>query len=140
MIQQIEVTINAPLNPTELPERVVSAIEQLFPTAEFEIRDDTVIGTSHSLSRLSELLHQREILDTARDQFHSDLRPNGFSFQLKKQPAHEGIVTFVVGSPSELGEIDVDVRVTAPTPEEVIDEIAPPTRDGKPIDPAEHRR
>lgn len=134
MIQQIEVTIQTPLNPTEVPERVVTAIEAIFPTAEFEVREDEIIGTAHSLSRLSELLHQREILDTARDQFHSSLRPNGFSFQLKKQPAHEGVVTFAVGNPSELGELTVDVRVTAPTPEEVIDQIAPPTKDGKPID------
>lgn len=135
MIQQLDVTIETPRNPTEVSDRLVTAITNIFPTADVEVRDDVVVGTAHSLSRLSELLHQREILDTARDRFYSDLRPNGFSFTIKKQPALEGVVTFAVGEPGELGEIDVDVRVTEPTPEAVIDEIAPPTEDGKPIDP-----
>lgn len=135
MIQQIEVTVRTPLNPTEVTDRVVQAILNVFPTAEIEVHDDQVVGTAHSLARLSELLHQREILDTARTVFHDNLRPNGFSFSIKKQPAHEGVVTFAVGEPGELGEIDVDVRVIEPTPEAVIDEIAPPTEDGKPIEP-----
>lgn len=135
MIQQIEVTVRAPLKPTEVTDRVAQAISNIFPTAEIDVREDEVVGTAHSLSRLSELLHQREILDTAREEFHATLRPNGFSFSIKKQPAHEGVVTFAVGKPSELGEIDVDVRVIEPTPEEVIDEIAPPTEDGQPVRP-----
>lgn len=134
MIQQIEVTIRVPLHPTEVTDRVVQAVTNIFPTADIEVNEDEIVGTAHSLSRLSELLHQREILDTARDEFSRDLRPNGFSFTVKKQPAHEGILTFAVGKPAELGDIDVDVRVTQPTPEEVIDAIAPPTKDGKPIE------
>lgn len=136
MIQQIEVTIETPHNPTEVSDRLVRAITTIFPTADVEVREDAVVGTAHSLSRLSELLHRREILDTARSEFFRDLRPNGFSFTIKKQPATEGVVTFAVGEPGELGEIDVDVRVIEPTPEAVIDDVAPPTEDGRPIEPS----
>lgn len=139
MIHRIEVTIDAPIEPTEVPGRVVDAVQNIFPTAELEVFDDRVEGTTHSLSKLSELLHRREILDTARSEFFANRRPNGFSFTLKKQPAFEGVVTFAVGEPGELGEIAVDVRVIEPEVDAVIDHVAPPTEDGVPITQTEDR-
>ena len=139
MIQRIHVHAVAPCHPTETTDRVVEALMNLFPTAEISIHEDRIEATSHSLERLSELLHQREILDTARAEFFANQRPDGFSFVVKKQPAAEGVLTFAVGSPSELGEITVDVTVEEPAVEELIDHIAPPTKDGVPIDPSERR-
>lgn len=133
MIYRIEVRIRTPIHDTELPDRVATAVGNVFPNAEIEINDDELVATTHSLDQLSELLHRREILDTARSEFHHNQRPDGFSFTIKKQPAVEGIVTFAVGEPSELGEIDVDVRVMEPDVEAVIDHVAPPTVDGVPI-------
>jgi predicted RNA binding protein with dsRBD fold (UPF0201 family) len=43
-------------------------------------------------------------------------------------------VNFVVDDPGELGAIAVRVRVEEPSVEDVIDEIAPPTEDGTPVD------
>lgn len=133
MIHQIEVTIRTPLNPTEDPTHVAEAILELFPDAELDIRDHEVVGVTHSLATLSERLHQREILDTARTEFFDSVRPDGFSFTLKKQPAAVGVPTFAVGEPSELGELNVDVRVEKPDVESLIDHVAPPTVDGTPV-------
>ena len=137
MIQRIHVHAETPCNPTEKTDRVVTALTNLFPTAEITIHESSIEATAHSLETLSELLHQREILDTARSEFFANQRPDGFRFQIKKQPAVEGIVTFAVGEPSELGEITVDVTVEEPSVAELIDHIAPPTEDGVPIDPDE---
>lgn len=135
MIKQLEITIRTPCRATEVTDRVETAVTNIFPTAELTSQEGEVVGTAHSLGRLAELLRQREILDTARDEFFENLRPNGFAFTIKKQAAHEGVLTFAVGEPGELGEIEVDVRVIERTPEAVIDEVAPPTEDGVPIDP-----
>ncbi len=133
MIYQLEARIYAPVAPTEIPDRVERAIRNVFPTAEIRRTDDGFAGSAHSLSTLSEHLHRREILDTARSEFHGNRRPQGFSFTLKKQPAFVDVVTFAVGNPGELGEIEVDVDVEEPGVEAVIDEIAPPTEDGVPV-------
>ena len=135
MIQRIHVQVRTPCHPTEKTDRVVEAITTIFPSAEIEITASTIEATTHSLDTFSELLHQREILDTARAEFVANQRSDGFSFRLKKQPASNGVVTFVVGNASELGEISVDVTVEEPSVQEVIDHIAPPTKDGVPIRP-----
>ena len=139
MIYQVDVRIFAPVNETEIPERVIDAIHNVFPTAELRETEDGITGTAHSLSTLSEHLHRRAILDTARSEFFNNQRPNGFSFSIKKQPAFKNVVTFTVGNPGELGEIDVDVHVEDPDVESVIDHIAPPTEDGVPITPDDDR-
>ena len=81
------------------------------------------------------MLHEQEILDTARRVFRRNMADNGFSFALKKQAAFEGVVNFAVGDPDELGDIEVDVRVREPTVEEFIDYVAPETDEGQPVDP-----
>lgn len=133
MIHQIEARIYTPISDTEVSDRVIQAVENVFPTAELERTDDGITGTTHSLAALSEHLHRREILDTARSEFFTNRRRDGFTFTLKKQAAFVDVVTFAVGKPSELGEIEVDVHVIEPDVEAVIDHVAPPTEDGVPL-------
>lgn len=135
MIHRIEVTATTPVNPTEVTDRVIEAVRTILPNAAIETTDTGVIATGHSLGTFSEHLHRREILDTARSVFFENQREDGFSYTLKKQPAFVGVITFAVGEPSELGEIDVDVRVMEPDVATVIDHVAPPTEDGVPIEP-----
>ncbi len=137
MIYRIDVDIETPVNPTEVSDRVEEAVYNVFPDAELERDGNRLVGESHSLARLSELLHQREILDTARGAFFDGREDNQINFSLKKQAAWVGVATFAVGEPSELGDIDVTVTVHEPTVEQLIDHIAPPTEDGKPIDVSE---
>jgi len=132
-VYSVEVAIETPVEPTEVPDRVVAAVEAIFPEATIERTPDVVRAESHSLAHFSERLHQQAILDTARDRFLDTLDGDTFTFRLKKQPAVEGTVTFAVGEPDELGEIEVRVTVQDPDAAAFIDHIAPPTEEGVPV-------
>jgi len=134
MIYSVDVEITAPVNDTEVTDRVEDAIHNVFPTAEIEQRPGELVAEAHELDTFSEHLHRKEILDAARNVFFENRRGDTFSFDLKKQAAFEGVVTFAVGNPSELGDIHVRVRVEEPSVEEYIDHVAPPTEEGKPVD------
>jgi predicted RNA binding protein with dsRBD fold (UPF0201 family) len=133
-VYSVDVQITAPVYDTEVADRVADAITNVFPGAELDRRHGEIVGEVHDLSHFSELLHRREILDTARGQFFENRRGDTFSFDLKKQAAFQGVVNFAVGEPDELGEIHVRVRVTEPDVETFIDHIAPPTQEGRPVD------
>ena len=135
MIYRIDARIETPVNPTEVTDRVVAALENLFPGAEIEREGERIVATTHSLDRFSELLHRQEILDTARNRFFDGQRGDEFEFQLKKQAAFQGVVNFAVGDPDELGNVTVRVTVHEPSVEAYVDHVAPPTEDGKPIEP-----
>lgn len=134
MIYALDAEVTAPVYDTEVTERVADTITSIFPAADPEFRHGELTATVHDLEHLSELLHRQAILDTARGVFFDTRRGDAFSFRLKKQAAFVGVVNFVVDDPGELGAITVSVRVEDPTVEEVIDHIAPPTEDGRPVD------
>ena len=135
MIYSIDVRVTAAVRDTEVPARVEDAVSNLFPNADTEREAGRIVAETHSLDAFSERLHEQEILDTARREFHKRMDESGFSFALKKQAAFKGVVNFAVGNPDELGDIEVHVTVQEPSAEELVDHIAPPTEDGKPIDP-----
>ena len=116
-----------------MTDRVADAVRNVFPNADLTHEAGRLVGEAHSMDRLSERLHEQEILDTARREFHRRASDEGFSFALKKQPAFEGVVNFSVGDPDELGDIEVHVAVHEPDVESYIDHVAPPTEDGRPI-------
>ncbi|MFW5938975.1 MAG: RNA-binding domain-containing protein [Halolamina sp.] len=138
MIYSVDVTIEVPVKPTEVPDRVEDAVTNLFPDADFRREPDRFVAEAHSLDAFSDVLHEQEILDTARREFFNGMDEDGFAFSLKKQPAFEGVVNFAVGSVDELGDIDVRVDVREPDVESFIDHVAPPTEEGRPIDPDDH--
>ena len=137
MIYSIDVRIEAPVEPTEVTDRVADAVGQVFPNAEFTHEPGLLVAETHTLDPFSDILHEQEILDTARREFLKHADEDGFSFVLKKQAAFEGVVNFAVGNPDELGDIDIDVRVREPDVESIVDAIAPPTEDGTPVDPGD---
>jgi hypothetical protein len=135
MIHRVDVHVVAPVRDTEVSDRVVDAVTNLFPNAEVERQPGRVVAEAHSLEQFSELLHRQEILDTARREFAKRASGDGFSFALKKQAAFKGVVNFSVGNPDELGDIEVHVTVHEPDRETYVDHVAPPTEDGRPVDP-----
>jgi len=137
MIYSIDAEIRAPVNDTEVSDRVADAITNLFPEAEPELEHGELAATVHSLEDFSEQLHRQAILDTARGVFFDNRRGDSFSFQIKKQAAFTGVVNFVADEPGELGAITVRVQVEDPSVEEFIDHVAPPTEDGQPVDTGE---
>lgn len=139
MIYSIDVRVEAPVKETEVADRVADAVEHLFPDVELHREPEKFVGESHSLDAFSDVLHEQEILDTARRQFKNGMDEQGFAFALKKQPAFKGMVNFAVGSEDELGDIRVRVDVREPDVETFIDYVAPPTEEGQPIEPGKHR-
>ncbi|QKY17236.1 RNA-binding domain-containing protein [Halorubrum sp. CBA1229] len=135
MIYSIDVRIEVPVRDTEATDRVDDAVRNVFPDAEPVHEDGRLVAEAHTLDAFSDVLHEQEILDTARRVFLRNSTDEGFAFSLKKQAAFEGVVNFAVGEPDELGEIDVDVRVREPDVESFIDYVAPETDDGRPVDP-----
>jgi len=135
VIYSIDVRIEVPVHDTEVTDRVDDAVRNVFPDAEPVHEDGRLVAEAHTLDAFSDVLHEQEILDTARRVFLRNGTDEGFSFSLKKQAAFEGVVNFAVGEPDELGEIGVDVRVRQPDVEAFIDYVAPETDEGRPVDP-----
>jgi len=135
VIYSVDVRIEAPVNDTEVTDRVADAIRNVFPDAEPVHENGMLVAEAHELDAFSDVLHEQEILDTARRVFLQNSTDEGFDFSLKKQAAFEGVVNFTVGEPDELGEIDVAVRVREPDVEAFIDYVAPETDEGRPVDP-----
>ena len=135
MIYSVHVRVVAPVNDTEGTDRVADAIRNVVPDAEPVHEEGRLVAETHTLDAFSDVLHEQEILDTARRVFLRNSTTEGFSFALKKQAAFEGIVNFAVGEPDELGEIDVTVHVREPGVESFIDYVAPETDEGRPVDP-----
>ncbi|GAB3033040.1 RNA-binding domain-containing protein [Natronobiforma cellulositropha] len=134
-IYRVDVEITAPVYDTEVTARVADAVVNLFPNADLEEGPGEIRASAHSLDHFSEALHRQEILDTARSEFFTNRAGESFRFALKKGAAFEGRVNFAVGEEDELGEIEVRVTVHEPTLEAYVDHVAPPTEDGRPIDP-----
>ena len=134
-VYSVDVQLTAPVNDTEVTDRVADAIRNLFPEADPEHSHGELRAEVHSMDEFSELLHRLEILDTARSVFFGSLEGDTFAFDVKKQAAFEGRINVAVGEPSELGDVHVRVRVREPDPESYIDYVAPPTEDGKPVEP-----
>lgn len=134
MIYSIDVQITAPVNDTEVSDRVADAIRNIFPEAEIQSHPGELVASCHSMDHFSERLHEQAILDTARGVFFANRDGDTVSFDLKKQAAFRDVVNFAVGDDSELGDIHVRVRIREPDVETFIDYIAPPTEDGRPVD------
>jgi hypothetical protein len=130
----LDVRIEAPVQPTEVTDRVAEAIQTIFPEAEIERAGDRVTAEAHDLNHFRRRLFEQRILDTARGVFFDRKGPNGFSFELKKQAALQDVVNFSVGNPAELGDIEVAVTVREPDVGTFIDYLAPATEGGEPPD------
>jgi uncharacterized protein len=111
-------------------ELVVSAIENIFSGLIMDIRADRIVAYngSDSLKTLHKLLRRQEILDTARLVMLRGLVGNTTRFQLSKQAALMGFVSF---PPEEepLGSLHVQIIGG----ESVINWLAPETENGVPI-------
>jgi len=135
VIYSVDVQVTAPVNDTEVTDRVVDAVHALFPEADVEAHPGELLATCHTMETFSERLHEQAILDTARGAFFAEQEGDTFAFSLKKQAAFVGVVNFSVGDPGELGDVRVRVKVRDPDVERYIDHVAPPTEGGEPIDP-----
>jgi predicted RNA binding protein with dsRBD fold (UPF0201 family) len=132
-----KVRVFAPVNPTEVQEKVEQAILNFFPVT-LELQEDSIPGLYgegdlESLRRLHLRLREERILDTARRLFLNWREGNMTGFSLNKQVAYIGKLNFPAGEES-LGSINVEI--SADNEDElltIIDWLAPNTEDGKPV-------
>jgi len=102
------VRVETPIHPTENPEKVTRALQNLFPDLRIESTEHRIIGTTENLDRLRELIRNQRIRDTARRQLVAGRRENRTTVSLSKQAAFVGVVNFAASSP--LGDIAVEIE------------------------------
>lgn len=134
----IKVTISALVHPTEVREKVETALKNIIPV-ELNLQDSGIPGLYgegdlESLRKLHLLFREEEILDTARGMLLNGIKGSTTEFRLSKQVAFVGKVNFPAGKES-LGSIHVGI--TAGSEHElqrVIDWLTPQTIDGEPVE------
>jgi hypothetical protein len=129
----IEISLHTLVKPTERTERVIVSLDNIFSGLSMDISEEGIYayGGLNSLKSFHRLLREERILDTARAVFVEGRTGDSFQFSLCKQAAFMGKVSFpIVEEP--LGSIHVQIRGDGNITR-IIDWLAPPTKDGRPI-------
>jgi predicted RNA binding protein with dsRBD fold (UPF0201 family) len=121
------VTIRTPLRPTEDPEKVRTAILNLFPESEIAEDQGQVVAKTASLERFMTLIRNQKILDSIRHKLLDGMSPGSTIISLNKQAAFVKRVSLSEGR-TALG--NMEVTIGSEEIERLIDEIAPRTVDG----------
>lgn len=124
------VTIAARCYPTEDPAKVEKAILNLFPGSEVDRSSDVIVAKTSRLERFKELIRNHRILDATRAVMLRGVQGRRTSFELNKQAALSGKVSFLQGK-AALGGIQVDIEDA--DLESLIEEVAPITVDGEEV-------
>ena len=132
-MDEVDVHVEVEVNPTEDPEKVRRAVENIFGSVEFEVkphgRGSLLIAKTKGidgLTKLYNLLRRERIRDAARGVLFDGLGEKSIVFYLNKQVAYAGHISFSkpVGE-SPLGPIKVQIRCG--NPRELIEWLAPKT-------------
>jgi len=119
------------VRPTERVEKVVSAIEKIFPGLIMDIRGDRIEAYDgpDALQTFHTLLREQQILDTARSVMLAGRVGDAIQFRLNKQAAFMGKVSF---PPDEepLGSLHVQIKGG----KRLVDWLAPQTENSVPIE------
>lgn len=124
------IRISCPVNPSEDPEKVRSAVMSMFPDAELELVESGFEGTAPTLDMFGRRIRGQRILDAARAVLYKNLRGDKTHMSLNKQVATVGKVSFADRNPV-LGAIEVYIE--GEDLEAYIDRIAPMTVDGEEV-------
>jgi len=112
-------------------EKVVLAIEKIFPGLIMDIRDDRIDAYDgpDALQAFHKLLREQRILDTARSVMLAGRVGDAVQFRLNKQAAFMGKVSF---PPDEepLGSLHVQIKGG----KRIVDWLAPKTENGIPVE------
>jgi len=130
-MSEVHTTITVKVNPTEDPEKVKKAVQNIFPASSFEevsqkkeILLMAKIEGRGGLSKFYSLLRQERILDAARTIMLRGINGNEITFYLNKQVAYVEHISFCepLGE-SPLGPIKVEM--TCENTRDLIDWFAP---------------
>lgn len=134
MIITSEVFVHVQIRPTERVDKVVFAVEKIFPGLTMDIREDRIeaYGGPESLWTLHKILRDQQILDTARSVMLSGQVGRTFQFRLNKQAAFMSKVNF---PPEEEPLGSIHVQITGDN--RLLDWLAPRTENGVPVEEIE---
>jgi len=132
-VDEIDVHVEVEVNPTEDPEKVRRAVENIFGSVGFEVkphgRGSLLIAKTRGiegLDKLYNLLRRERIRDAARGVLFDGLGGKSIVFYLNKQVAYAGHISFSKPlAESPLGPIRVQIRCD--NPRELIEWLAPKT-------------
>ncbi len=135
----MEVIVEVEVKPTEDIEKVKKALLNVFDPQNMKIEDRMgrkfIVATSsksHSLKKLHTLLRREQILDAARKMMKRWSTQDKVIFFLNKQAAYVGHLSFCLPErESPLGPIRFEIKCK--NSKDIIDWLAPPTSQGKPI-------
>jgi len=130
VVKTIKISVYSLVNPTERVERVASAIERIFPGLVINIEDNRIEahGGPDAIENFRKLLREQRILDSARSVMFEGKIGNKIQFSLNKQAAFMGKLS-IPPEEEPLGSIHVQISGS----DEMIDWLAPRTKDGRPI-------
>lgn len=132
-MDEVDVHVEVEVNPTEDPEKVRRAVENIFGSFEFEVkprgRGSLLIAKTKGidgLTKLYNLLRRERIRDAARGVLFDGLSEKSIIFYLNKQVAYAGHISFSKPlAESPLGPIRAQIRCD--NPRELIEWLAPRT-------------
>ncbi len=124
----MEVVVKARHFPTEELEKVSRSLLNIFPEADITVCGQEMVARARDLSRFKELIRNHRILDSTRAVMLRGMANGKITFQLNKQAAFVGKVSFAEGQ-APLGPITVEIG--ADDLETLIDEVAPRTVNGE---------
>ena len=92
----MELFLSAAVRPTESPEKVAGALENLFPGIKLDSSEGRIEGRggAESLSTFRRLLREQRILDTARSVMLQGRLGDAVQFRLNKQAATVSRINF----------------------------------------------
>lgn len=132
-MNEIDIHVEADINPTEDPEKVRRAVENIIGHAEFEIkrqrRRSLLIAKAKGIdgvTKFQNLLRRERIRDAARGVLFHGLSGNSIVFYVNKQVAYVGHISFSQPTgESPLGPIKFQIHCDSPR--ELIEWLAPKT-------------
>ena len=121
-MNEIEVHVEVMINPTEDPEKIRKAVENILWNAEFEVKPlkrgsllTAKAKGTESLTKLYNLLRRERIRDAARTVLFSGLGQKSITFYLNKQVAYVDHLSFSEPeAESPLGPIKVQIHCDDP--------------------------
>jgi hypothetical protein len=93
----MEIVVSVPVYPTESPEKIEKALENLFPSLHFTLSEKGFTGTSQDIEALNTmkmLLEKQRIRDTAQDILIRNVHSKTLTFSFNKQAAYMGKINF----------------------------------------------
>jgi predicted RNA binding protein with dsRBD fold (UPF0201 family) len=132
-MEEVTVQIEAEVNPTEDEAKVKRALENIFSSLQFELKQlkrGSLLAAKTSgtdgLTKLYNLLRRDRIRDATRSVMYRGISGRSIIFYLNKQVAYAGHVSFSQPSgESPLGPIRVEIQCD--DPRQIIDWLAPRT-------------